>query len=214
MRSWSAWIGKPLTPGSGMPRWRSAAGRFIASNADRTLPTEQGLIPGAGSVVAFLEIATDVQPHVIGKPAPDIFLHALGAPGDAGQPDSRGGRPAETDIAPGQAAGLRTIGVLTGASPPRRLPQWIHRRIGCLRIWRRCGRRIWVERRRVARGATIYQFGDRFGSTRTTSTPHEEVPMGNEGLPRTRAFTAASRSQCAVRIHEVTLLPFPNRAGA
>ena len=68
--------------------------RFIAANADRTLPTEQGLIPGAGSVVAFLEIATDVHAHVIGKPAPDIFLHALDAPGDAGQPDSRRGRPA------------------------------------------------------------------------------------------------------------------------
>ena len=68
--------------------------RFIASNADRTLPTEQGLIPGAGSVVAFLEIATDVPAHVIGKPAPDIFLHALARARDAGQPDRRGGRPA------------------------------------------------------------------------------------------------------------------------
>ena len=91
--------------------------RFIASNADRTLPTEQGLIPGAGSVVAFLEIATDVQPHVIGKPAPDIFLHALARLGTPGSLTAAVGDRPETDIAAGQAAGLRTIGVLTGASP-------------------------------------------------------------------------------------------------
>ena len=91
--------------------------RFIASNADRTLPTEQGLIPGAGSVVAFLEIATDVQPHVIGKPAPDIFLHALARLGTPASLTAAVGDRPETDIAAGQAAGLRTIGVLTGASP-------------------------------------------------------------------------------------------------
>jgi 4-nitrophenyl phosphatase len=91
--------------------------RFIASNADRTLPTEQGLIPGAGSVVAFLEIATDVQARVIGKPAPDIFLHALARLGTPARLTAAVGDRPETDIAAGQAAGLRTIGVLTGASP-------------------------------------------------------------------------------------------------
>jgi hypothetical protein len=52
-------------------------GRFIATNADRTLPTEIGLIPGAGALVGALEIATDVAPRVIGKPSPDIFAFAL-----------------------------------------------------------------------------------------------------------------------------------------
>jgi 4-nitrophenyl phosphatase len=91
--------------------------RFIASNADRTLPTEHGLIPGAGSVVAFLETATDVRARVIGKPAPDIFLHALARLGTPARLTAAVGDRPETDIAAGQAAGLRTIGVLTGASP-------------------------------------------------------------------------------------------------
>ena len=68
--------------------------RFIASNADRTLPTEQGLIPGAGSVVAFLEIATDVQPPRHRQTGARHLPSRAGAPGDAGQPDGRGGRPA------------------------------------------------------------------------------------------------------------------------
>ena len=51
---------------------------FIATNTDRTLPTEIGFIPGAGALVGALEIATDVTPRVIGKPSRDIFAFALG----------------------------------------------------------------------------------------------------------------------------------------
>jgi 4-nitrophenyl phosphatase len=113
--------------------------RFIAANADRTLPTEHGLIPGAGSVVAFLEIATDVPAHVMGKPAPDIFYHALARLGiPASLTAAVGDRP-ETDIAAGQAAGLRTIGVLTGASPAEAFaametpPDWVFEDMAALR---------------------------------------------------------------------------------
>jgi 4-nitrophenyl phosphatase len=113
--------------------------QFIATNADRTLPSEAGLIPGAGSVVAFLEIATDVPARVIGKPAPDIFLQALARLGTpAGLTAAVGDRP-ETDISGAQAAGLRTIGVLTGASPAAAFaampvpPDWVFEDILALR---------------------------------------------------------------------------------
>jgi 4-nitrophenyl phosphatase len=104
---------------------------FYATNTDRALPTEVGLIPGAGALVGALEIATDVAPRVIGKPSRDIFAFALRR---LGTPPDRsavvGDRP-ETDILGGQRAGLRTIAVLTGAGrvedfaalqPP---PDWI-----------------------------------------------------------------------------------------
>jgi 4-nitrophenyl phosphatase len=88
---------------------------FVATNADRTLPTETGLIPGAGVLVAALEAATDVKPRVIGKPSPGIFLHALARLGTpAALTAAIGDRP-ETDIVGGQGAGLRTIAMLTGA---------------------------------------------------------------------------------------------------
>jgi HAD superfamily hydrolase (TIGR01457 family) len=88
--------------------------RFIATNTDRTLPTETGLIPGAGALVGALQIATDVDPRVIGKPSLEIFsfaLRRLGTPADRSA--AVGDRP-ETDILGGQRAGLRTIAVLTG----------------------------------------------------------------------------------------------------
>jgi 4-nitrophenyl phosphatase len=104
---------------------------FYATNTDRTLPTELGLVPGAGAIVGFLEIATDVQPTVFGKPSPDIFRHALRALGaPAGLTGAIGDRP-DTDILGGQRAGVRTIAVLTGAGtaeafaamqPP---PDWV-----------------------------------------------------------------------------------------
>ena len=50
---------------------------FVGTNADRTLPMPEGLLPGAGAILAALEAATDVQPVVVGKPEPEIYLFAL-----------------------------------------------------------------------------------------------------------------------------------------
>jgi 4-nitrophenyl phosphatase len=104
---------------------------FIATNTDRTLPTEDGLIPGAGSLVGMLEIASGRRAHVIGKPAPDIFLQALKRLGTTTAYTAAIGDRPETDIAGGQAAGLRTIAVLTGAGTAEQFagmhpaPDWV-----------------------------------------------------------------------------------------
>jgi HAD superfamily hydrolase (TIGR01450 family) len=42
--------------------------RFVASNTDATFPTPDGLLPGAGAVVAFLQVASGAEPTVAGKP--------------------------------------------------------------------------------------------------------------------------------------------------
>jgi 4-nitrophenyl phosphatase len=42
--------------------------RFIATNIDPTLPVADGLLPGAGSMVAAVQTATGVEPEVAGKP--------------------------------------------------------------------------------------------------------------------------------------------------
>jgi HAD superfamily hydrolase (TIGR01450 family) len=46
---------------------RSGA-RFIATNDDATLPTENDLLPGAGAIVAAIAAATDQEPEIAGKP--------------------------------------------------------------------------------------------------------------------------------------------------
>lgn len=111
---------------------------FIATNADRTLPTEAGLVPGAGSLVGMLEIATDVKPRVIGKPSAAIMelgLRRLGTP--AALTASVGDRP-ETDILGGQAAGMPTIAVLTGAGTAEQFaamqpgPDWLFEDLAAL----------------------------------------------------------------------------------
>ncbi len=42
--------------------------RFIATNTDSTFPTADGLVPGAGALVAFIATAAGRQPEVAGKP--------------------------------------------------------------------------------------------------------------------------------------------------
>jgi 4-nitrophenyl phosphatase len=105
--------------------------QFVATNTDRTLPTEVGLIPGAGALVGALQIATDVTPRVIGKPSPDIFAFALGRLGIPAELTAAVGDRAETDIVGGQRAGLRTVAVLSGAGTPQEFsalnppPDWV-----------------------------------------------------------------------------------------
>lgn len=41
---------------------------FIATNIDKALPTEHGLLPGNGSLVSVIQTATGIKPVVIGKP--------------------------------------------------------------------------------------------------------------------------------------------------
>lgn len=90
--------------------------QFIATNTDRTLPTEEGLIPGAGSLVAALAAATDVEPLVIGKPARPMFELALEIAGAAPQETAMLGDRLDTDIDGAAQMGLKTIMVLTGVS--------------------------------------------------------------------------------------------------
>lgn len=45
-----------------------AGARFIATNTDATMPTPRGPEPGAGAIVAFLQVAAGAVPEVAGKP--------------------------------------------------------------------------------------------------------------------------------------------------
>jgi 4-nitrophenyl phosphatase len=89
---------------------------FIGTNPDRALPTPEGLIPGAGSILAALEKATGRHAKVIGKPFPDMFQLALSRLEVHPQEVLAVGDQLETDIVGGQAAGCYTALVLTGVS--------------------------------------------------------------------------------------------------
>ncbi|HEY6634624.1 MAG TPA: HAD-IIA family hydrolase [Acidimicrobiia bacterium] len=46
--------------------------RFIATNTDSTFPTEDGVVPGAGAMVAAIAAAAQTDPVVAGKPHPPM----------------------------------------------------------------------------------------------------------------------------------------------
>ena len=54
-----------------------AGALWVTANLDTTLPTERGLVPGNGSMVAALRAATAAEPLVAGKPAPALMQDAL-----------------------------------------------------------------------------------------------------------------------------------------
>jgi glycerol 3-phosphatase-2 len=101
---------------------------WVACNVDRTLPTERGLLPGNGAMVAALQAATDREPTVAGKPARALLDTAMERAG-AQRPLVVGDR-LDTDIAGARAAELDSLLVLSGvadavallAAPPEHRP--------------------------------------------------------------------------------------------
>jgi 4-nitrophenyl phosphatase len=90
--------------------------RYIATNPDRTFPSEEGLIPGAGAIGAALIAATDQQPFVVGKPAPTMFEVAVEQLAADPQTTLVIGDRLDTDILGANRAGLDSIMVLSGVS--------------------------------------------------------------------------------------------------
>jgi 4-nitrophenyl phosphatase len=89
---------------------------FIGTNSDNTLPTPDGFIPGSGTFIGALEIATGKKAKIIGKPEPLLYEMALKRLGTLPEETLAIGDRLETDIAGAQAAGIHTALVLSGAS--------------------------------------------------------------------------------------------------
>ncbi|OLS25110.1 MAG: putative hydrolase YutF [Candidatus Heimdallarchaeota archaeon LC_2] len=89
--------------------------KFIATNPDKSFPTNRGLEPGAGSMIAAIEASTDQSPSIIlGKPNSWGYIHLLDHylihPDEAVMLGDR----YETDILGAQNAGIPAILMQTG----------------------------------------------------------------------------------------------------
>jgi 4-nitrophenyl phosphatase len=92
---------------------------LIATNDDATFPAEDGkLLPGAGPIVAAIEVAGGVKAEVLGKPHRPMMEAAAARLGPATRIAVIGDR-AETDLAGGHNMGWRTILVLSGVTSAR-----------------------------------------------------------------------------------------------
>lgn len=101
-----------------------AGAPFIGTNPDATYPTPRGLIPGAGSILAALQTATDVAPHIMGKPMPPIFHAALQRLNVQPEQALMVGDRLETDIAGAQRVGIPSALVLSGVTTLQQAQQW------------------------------------------------------------------------------------------
>ncbi len=90
--------------------------KFIGTNPDKTLPTPEGFIPGSGTVISALEVASGVKAEIVGKPEPLLFQIALERLALNPQDTLAIGDRLETDIAGAQAANIHSALVLSGAS--------------------------------------------------------------------------------------------------
>ncbi len=89
---------------------------FIGTNPDVSLPIERGQVPGVGATLAALKAATGVQPTIVGKPEPHLYLQALQRLDAEPERTLVLGDRLETDILGGQHAGMVTCLVLTGVT--------------------------------------------------------------------------------------------------
>jgi 4-nitrophenyl phosphatase len=107
--------------------------RFVATNADLRFPTQHGFLPGAGTIVAAVRAASDVEPLVIGKPHPGMFQAILTMAGVAPADALVIGDNPEADIPAARRAGIPSVLVLTGVADAAladgldgdRRPDWI-----------------------------------------------------------------------------------------
>lgn len=90
--------------------------RFIATNADATLPVEDGVLPGAGTMIAAIATASGRQPTVIGKPETLMMTSAVAQLGTSASKTVMIGDRLDTDILAAARAGLTTALVLTGVT--------------------------------------------------------------------------------------------------
>ena len=85
---------------------------WVATNTDATLPTDRGVAPGNGMLVAAVQRASGVTPATAGKPEGDLYDLAcdrLGTRQVLGVGDRL-----DTDILGAMAAGLDSLWVLSG----------------------------------------------------------------------------------------------------
>jgi arabinose operon protein AraL len=90
---------------------------FLATNPDRTCPTEDGAVPDAAGMIAAVEGVTDREVDtVVGKPSETMVETALEAVGAEAAECLVVGDRLETDIRMGERAGMTTVLVLSGVT--------------------------------------------------------------------------------------------------
>lgn len=95
---------------------------FIGTNPDKNIPTERGLLPGAGAVIAMLEASTQQKAIYIGKPEAIIMDKAVEILGLEKSEVLMVGDNYTTDILAGINNGIDSLLVLSGFTQKADVP--------------------------------------------------------------------------------------------
>lgn len=95
---------------------------FFATNRDPVFPTQEGLVPATGAILASIEVASGKKATVVGKPEPIMFEVAKKLLPSNKRIAIIGDR-LDTDILGGKRAGISTVLVLSGSTNRDDLPK-------------------------------------------------------------------------------------------
>ncbi len=91
-----------------------AGAEFVCSNRDRAYPVEGRLLPGAGTIVAAIEVATGAKALCIGKPEPFLFQEAIRRAGKQDEGVVVVGDSTDYDIVAAHRVGAAGVLITTG----------------------------------------------------------------------------------------------------
>lgn len=90
--------------------------KLIGTNPDITGPTERGVMPATGSLIAPIEISTGKKAYFVGKPNPLMLRHGLRILGCHSEDIAFIGDRMDTDIIAGIESNVDTVLVLSGVT--------------------------------------------------------------------------------------------------
>ena len=101
--------------------------RLVGTNPDVTGPTDKGLVPATGALMAPIELATGSKAYYVGKPNPLIMRHALKRLDCRREEAVIVGDRMDTDIIAGIESEIETVLVLTGVTTEADLKRFAYR---------------------------------------------------------------------------------------
>ncbi|MBQ4154004.1 MAG: HAD family hydrolase [Clostridia bacterium] len=90
--------------------------KLIGTNPDITGPTEKGIMPATGALIAPIEIATNKKAYFVGKPNPLMLRHGLKKLNCHSEDIAFIGDRMDTDIIAGIESNIDTVLVLSGVT--------------------------------------------------------------------------------------------------
>lgn len=100
---------------------------LIGTNPDMTGPTEQGIVPATGSLIAPIELTTGCKAYFVGKPNPLMMRRAVKRLGVHSRETAIIGDRMDTDVVAGIEAEVDTVLVLSGVTDHENMKMFAYR---------------------------------------------------------------------------------------